>query len=356
MPTTPRLPFDEDRGDQVAAPATAALPDARDRADAVDPRLNVVLEASAGTGKTRVLVDRYVNLVRAGVEPKHILAMTFTRKAAAEMRERILQTLRRTAEEGGIDERRWRSLRERLGEVGISTIDAFCLSLLREFPLEAGLDPGFGMADETEALRLTDEALDRALGVCRAVARQDESVALVFAELGELQLRRGLAALLDRRLVAGPILDRAVRPTPRELTPTRVAAAMRSRLAATLGGVEGGLARFLATGPVRHPRYRLLAEDIRKGALRAGESGGRSLRAGGGAGPLRDGGRRRARSARRTRGARFARRTGGSLREEARGARFARGARGARFARRARFARGGASRGRGDSAARRRHR
>ncbi len=284
MPTTPRLPFDEDRGDQVAAPATAALPDARDRADAVDPRLNVVLEASAGTGKTRVLVDRYVNLVRAGVEPKHILAITFTRKAAAEMRERILQTLRRTAEEGGIDERRWRSLRERLGEVGISTIDAFCLSLLREFPLEAGLDPGFGMADETEALRLTDEALDRALRVCRAVARQDESVALVFAELGELQLRRGLAALLDRRLVAGPILDRAVRPTPRELTPTRVAVAMRSRLAATLGGVEGGLARFLATGPVRHPRYRLLAEDIRK-ALHAGggaraDEGGRCARGG----------------------------------------------------------------------------
>ena len=270
MPTSPRLPFEDEPAAAGSASAGARLPDAADRADAVDPRLNVVLEASAGTGKTRVLVDRYVNLVRAGVEPKHILAITFTRKAAAEMRERILATLRRAAAEGGIDERRWRGLRDRLSEVSISTIDAFCLSLLREFPLEAGLDPGFGMADETEALRLTDEALDRTLRICRAVAREDEAVALVFAELGDLQLRRGLAGLLDRRLVAGPILDRAVRPTPRELTPRRVADDALARIAATLGGVDGGLPRFLATGPVRHPRYRLFAGDVRKAALRAG--------------------------------------------------------------------------------------
>ena len=274
MPTTPRLPFED--GAPAETAAAFPLPDARDRADAVDPRLNVVLEASAGTGKTRVLVDRYVNLVRAGVEPKNILAITFTRKAAAEMRERILATLRRTAEEGGIDERRWRQLRDRLAEVAISTIDAFCLSLLREFPLEAGLDPGFGMADETEALRLADEALDRALTICRAVAREDPAVALVFAELGDVQLRAGLAALLDRRLVAGPILDRAVRPTPRELTPERVAADARARFAATLGSVEGGLERFLLTGPVRHPRYRLFAADVLRAVAPRGEPTGAS--------------------------------------------------------------------------------
>ena len=284
MPTSPRLPFDDDPAGASQHPGTPApgtpapestLPDAADRADAVDPRLNVVLEASAGTGKTRVLVDRYVNLVRAGVEPKHILAITFTRKAAAEMRERILAKLRRVAEEGGIDQRRWRMLREHLSEIAISTIDAFCLSLLREFPLEAGLDPGFGMADETEALRLTDDALDRALRICRAVAREDTAVAMVFAELGDLQLRAGLAGLLDRRLVAGPILDRAVRPTPRELTPERVAGDAVARAIATLGGVDGGLERFLATGPVRHPRYRLFAEDVRR-ALVSAESGRRN--------------------------------------------------------------------------------
>jgi hypothetical protein len=67
----PRLPFDE--GDD----SLESRIDARDRAArerAVDPRFNVALEASAGTGKTRVLVDRYLNLLKAGVDPSHILA------------------------------------------------------------------------------------------------------------------------------------------------------------------------------------------------------------------------------------------------------------------------------------------
>ena len=70
------------------------LPDAPARAFATDPRENVLLEASAGTGKTTVLVTRYLNLIAAGVDPRNVLAITFTRKAAAEMRHRILEALR----------------------------------------------------------------------------------------------------------------------------------------------------------------------------------------------------------------------------------------------------------------------
>src|SRR5436190_19060301 len=192
--------------------------DAPAREHAVDPSRNVVLEASAGTGKTRVLVERYVNLLRAGVEPDHILAITFTRKAAAELRERIVDRLREAARLSQFDAGRWRELKERLGEIAISTIDAFCLSLLREFPLEADVDPGFALADDTEAPRLVSESLDQALRICRAIAGDSDDVALVFAQLGERRLRAGLTSLLDRRLVAPQALRRYLSSGPRNLT------------------------------------------------------------------------------------------------------------------------------------------
>ena len=257
-PISLSLPFDEPEpaGREAGPPS----PDAADRAAAVDPRLNVVLEASAGTGKTRVLVDRYINLIRAGVDPRHILAITFTRKAAAEMRERILVNLRRAAEEGGIDPARWRHLRERLGDVAISTIDAFCLSLLGEFPLEADLDPGFGMADETEAARLVDESLDRSMRIARGLATEDPAVGLVLTSLGDFQVRAGLASLIDRRLAVGEALTRAMRGVPEGLTAATASLALFERIHQTFAGV--GLSAFVRSGPARHPRFRLLAADL----------------------------------------------------------------------------------------------
>jgi ATP-dependent helicase/nuclease subunit A len=255
----PRLPFDD--GDD----SLESRIDARDRAArerAVDPRFNVALEASAGTGKTRVLVDRYLNLLKAGVDPAHILAVTFTRKAATEMRDRILSSLRVAAERGEILPSRWRELRDRTGDIAVSTIDAFCLSLLREFPLEADLDPGFSMADETEVPRLIDESLDRALRACRAVAREDENVALVFAQLGDRRAKAGLAALLSRRLVAPEALRRYLAQGPPEWTVATVAARGASALRDVFVGMRGGLDAFLRSGPAI-PQFRLLAKALR---------------------------------------------------------------------------------------------
>ncbi len=248
-----RLPFEDSVSEGTDGDREA-------RQAAVDATQSVALSASAGTGKTQVLVDRYVNLLRAHVSPSNILAITFTRKAAAEMRQRILKRVREAAMEGGFPATQWRELRDHLDEIAISTIDAFCLSLLREFPIEADLDPGFEVADETEVPRLVDDALDRALRICRALAREDESVGLVFAQRSEPQLRTELATMLERRLGRVPRVDLTMGSA--DLTVHRVSRELLSRLQSRLITIPGGLEKFLADGPVRHPRYALLRRDV----------------------------------------------------------------------------------------------
>ena len=236
----------------------------RDRAArllATDPRRNVALEASAGTGKTRVLVDRYVRLVvEARVPPRNILAITFTRKAAAEMRQRVLDTLKARHREGALTGERWRQVRDAFPEITISTIDAFCLSLLYEFPLEAGVDPGFELADETETPRLVNGALDRALRIGRSLAQTDADVALLFAELGEFQLRRGLAVLLDRRLVAFDAINRFLHGST--LHVADACQRLHDTLRGSLRNLPGGAAAFVSSGPDT-PDFVLLSHDVR---------------------------------------------------------------------------------------------
>ncbi len=241
-----QLPFAFD--DTPDAPLPEALVrDADARLYAVDPSVNVALEASAGTGKTKVLVDRYVNLLRIGVEPRRVLAITFTRKAAAEMRARIVAELTRMAELGSMPPEIWKELRGRLSEISISTIDAFCLSLLGEFPLEADVDPGFGVADETETPRLVGEALDHTLRIGRAQSAVSDDIALLFARMGEGRLRVALSRLLDRRLVAVAALDRFLSRAPRDLGADTAAARVVERLGALMS--PDLLARLRSTGP-----------------------------------------------------------------------------------------------------------
>ncbi len=273
--TGEQLPLFEDRGprteDRKSDDAGSSTldprvtdPDAAARAFARDPDHNVVLEASAGTGKTSVLVTRYVNLLTRGVDPANILAITFTRKAAAEMRERIIRELRRAAEQSTLDRDRWAAIRDRLADIQISTIDAFCLSLLREFPLEADLDPGFGMADETEVPRLVEQSLDKSLATFIGRAKREPDLALVLAQLGLTRTREGLAYLLQRRLVAWDVLDRFLARGPADFGADAVCGRAVDSLIGLFGTVTGGLERFLAEGPVHQPRYQLLAQDLRR--------------------------------------------------------------------------------------------
>jgi ATP-dependent helicase/nuclease subunit A len=259
MPDQARFDF----GAESAAPQETA--DARARRLAVDPLRNVALEASAGTGKTRVLVDRYVRLLEAGVAPRNILAITFTRKAAAEMRQRVAATLRQRHREGGIGPARWREIRDGFGDISISTIDAFCLALLHEFPLEAGVDPGFDLADETETPRFVEASLDSALSIGRGISLDDPDVALLFTELGEPRLRKALTALLDRRLVAGDALNRFLRGREMsvESACARLVHALRGALSSVAGSAASGSQAFAATGP-DVPEFDLPAREMRE--------------------------------------------------------------------------------------------
>jgi ATP-dependent helicase/nuclease subunit A len=236
--------------------------DAEARRLAIDPRRNVALEASAGTGKTRVLVDRYVALLSAGIKPRNILAVTFTRKAAAEMRQRILQELARRERDGRIPKALALELRESIGDIAISTIDAFCLALLHEFPLEADVDPAFDLADETETPRLLDEALEHAIRAGRGIAATQPEMALLFGELGEFQLRQGLATLLDRRLVAWDALGRFVRAHG-HVTIDEAVGRLSARLRAAFASVPGGVPALVATGPA-HPDFTLFVRDLQQ--------------------------------------------------------------------------------------------
>ena len=134
-------------------PLTFRPSDHANRLRAADPTRNVVLRASAGTGKTTVLTDRYLNLIRAGVPPRNILALTFTRKAAAEMKARIISRLGNAELEENPD----------LAEVAVSTLDAFNLGLIREFPLDAGVTPGIEVLDEREMPVVHRQAVDRVI-------------------------------------------------------------------------------------------------------------------------------------------------------------------------------------------------
>lgn len=125
--------------------------------DAILERLdeNMVVEAGAGTGKTRSLVDRVVALIKTGrARLGGVAAITFTESAAAELRARIAESLELAADDSSLSpeqrERCRRAVTE-LDQASIQTLHSFAGSLLGERPLAAGLPPGFTIRDEIEA-------------------------------------------------------------------------------------------------------------------------------------------------------------------------------------------------------------
>ncbi len=149
---------------------------------AIDPRVSCWVAASAGTGKTKVLVDRLARLLLEGYAPEKLLCITFTKAAAAEMQQRLLEQLKRWAiadpetlqkelshllDQNPSSEivKRAQSLffitLDTPGGLKIQTIHSFCQVLLQRFPLEADIDPCFNLISEEKAHQMLSDAQEK---------------------------------------------------------------------------------------------------------------------------------------------------------------------------------------------------
>jgi ATP-dependent helicase/nuclease subunit A len=154
---------------------------------AVEATGNVFVSAGAGTGKTSVLVERYVRATcERGLDVDSILAMTYTRKAAGELRTRIRAAL---VERERID------LARALDGAWISTIHGFCNRLLKAHPFAVGLDPRFRELEDAAAAVLRSEAFERALdGFCSQGPHERSRLLTTYGAEG---LRRMLTGVYE---------------------------------------------------------------------------------------------------------------------------------------------------------------
>jgi len=123
----------------------------------LDTTKSVIISSPAGSGKTEKLARRYISLLIGGSEVEKILAITFTEKAAAEMKERILTILEKENPD------LFQEIRQRMPLMRISTIHAFCLKLLKRFSLELGFDPSIEVMDEFSSSLLWSESVYESL-------------------------------------------------------------------------------------------------------------------------------------------------------------------------------------------------
>lgn len=195
-----------------------ATADAQQRL-AIDPGRSTWVMANAGTGKTHVLTNRILRLLLGGASPQRILCLTFTRAAAAEMRNRLagrlgrwtlmadaalaaeLERLALPSPDAAMLQRA-RQLFARVldapGGVHILTIHAFAQWLLTRFPLEAGVAPNAKVLDETEARQLLDRARDEQIA---AIARgEDPALVAALDTVARRVSEADYATALDRLL------------------------------------------------------------------------------------------------------------------------------------------------------------
>src|SRR6266496_3631765 len=126
---------------------------------------HISVTAGPGSGKTTVLVERYLHILREQkLSIDQIVAITFTNRAANEMRERLRDRLNHILQTAtGKERQRWLDYKRTLDGAVVTTIHGFCARLLREFPVEARVDPQFLLLDEHRAAMLLEAVVEEAL-------------------------------------------------------------------------------------------------------------------------------------------------------------------------------------------------
>lgn len=171
------------------------LPLTPEQKNAVGARGKIIVSASAGSGKTAVMIERLISLILEGEDVRHVLAVTFTNKAAAQMRDRLRSALAEKLHSAEGEERRMLKAQLRaLPLAEISTIHAFCGRLVRANFFLAGVDATFRIigTKDAEALALQKRALDEVFD--RFYAEKDED----FTYLLSLYFRKKKDAMLRK--------------------------------------------------------------------------------------------------------------------------------------------------------------
>ena len=183
-------------------PLAEPVPPTEQQRKAIEARdVSVALSAGAGCGKTFVLTERFLSHLEPGrANPARLgqlVAITFTERAAREMRDRIREKCRNRlieCPEGEVEH--WMALLRELDTARISTIHSFCGSLLRSHAVEAGLDPRFRVLEQAQADTLLNELIVDQLR--DKLAKEDEAV----LDLTVLYGLRGLGEMIAQLLAA----------------------------------------------------------------------------------------------------------------------------------------------------------
>ena len=213
------------------------LPEQAAAAYEIDKHVSVT--AGPGSGKTTVLVERYLHILRKHkLNIDQIVAITFTNRAANEMRERLRAELSQILTEATPDQRsRWLSYKRTLDGAVITTIHGFCARLLREFPVEARIDPQFLLLDEHRAAMLLEGVVEEVLS--QFISDGHIEVSRLTLGVGRAKLAAALCLVYQEARRQGLAWDDIIQATAQNhLTEKEQAEALKD--------LDTAMARYLA--------------------------------------------------------------------------------------------------------------